>query len=215
MTELPFIGTINTVFVVAVTFGIFMIITTLILSIIIKWKNHQSALALFDRNGLAGLAFYLSLVTVIFIFMSGNPIPATLIMIVMFGLPLLLIAFEEPIMEKLENHELETESSVGMFLVQAFFELFEVLLSYFSNTISFVRVGAFAVSHAAMMQVVLMLAGAAEGGEINWVIIILGNLFVAGLEGLVVGIQVLRLEFYEIFSHFYKGDGRPFTNVLH
>ena len=59
-----------------------------------------------------------------------------------------------------------------------------------------------------------MLAGAAEGGEINWVVIILGNLFVAGLEGLVVGIQVLRLEFYEIFSHFYKGDGRPFTNVL-
>ncbi|SEI95520.1 V/A-type H+-transporting ATPase subunit I [Alkalibacterium gilvum] len=214
MTELPFIGTINTVFVAAVTFGMFMIITTLILSIIIKWKNHQSALALFDRNGLAGLAFYLSLVTVIFIFMSGNPIPATLIMIVMFGLPLLLIAFEEPIMEKLENHELETESSVGMFLVQAFFELFEVLLSYFSNTISFVRVGAFAVSHAAMMQVLLMLAGAAEGGEINWVVIILGNLFVAGLEGLVVGIQVLRLEFYEIFSHFYKGDGRPFTNIL-
>ena len=48
-----------------------------------------------------------------------------------------------------------------MFAITAFFELFDVLLTYFSNTISFVRMGAFAVSHAAMMEVVLMLAGAA------------------------------------------------------
>ena len=54
-----------------------------------------------------------------------------------------------------------------MFITQGIFELFEVLLSYFSNTLSFVRVGAFAVSHAAMMQVVLMLAGA-EAGDPNW-----------------------------------------------
>ena len=61
-----------------------------------------------------------------------------------------------------------------MFIVQGFFEMFEVLLSYFSNTLSFVRIGAYAVSHAAMMQVVLMLAGA-ENGSPNWVVIVLGN----------------------------------------
>ena len=72
-----------------------------------------------------------------------------------------------------------------MFVIQGFFELFEVLLSYFSNTLSFVRVGAFAVSHAAMMEVVLMLAGA-EAGSPNWLVVVLGNLFVCGLEGLVV-----------------------------
>ena len=117
-------------------------------------------------------------------------------------------------MAKLEEKELEGDDGVGMLAVQAFFEIFEILLSYFSNTLSFVRVGAFAVSHAAMMQVVLMLAGATEGGDINWIIVVLGNIFVVGLEGLVVGIQVLRLEFYEIFSHFYKGDGRPFENHI-
>ena len=90
-----------------------------------------------------------------------------------------------------------------------FFELFEVCLSYFSNTLSFVRVGAFAVSHAAMMEVVLMLSGA-EAGNPNWLIVILGNLFVCGMEGLIVGIQVLRLEYYELFSRFYKGTGREF-----
>ena len=96
-----------------------------------------------------------------------------------------------------------------MFFVQGFFELFEVCLSYFSNTLSFVRVGAFAVSHAAMMEVVMMLAGA-ESGSLNWAVVIIGNLFVCAMEGLIVGIQVLRLEYYEIFSRFYKGSGREF-----
>ena len=66
------------------------------------------------------------------------------------------------------------------------------MLSYLSNTLSFVRVGAFAVSHAAMMGVVLMLTGAESGGTINW-LIILGNAFVCAMEGLIVGTQVLRL----------------------
>ena len=96
-----------------------------------------------------------------------------------------------------------------MFFVQGFFELFEVYLSYFSNTLSFVRVGAFAVSHAAMMEVVLMLAGV-EAGNPNWAVVVLGNLFVCGMEGLIVGIQVLRLEYYELFSRFYRGTGRAF-----
>lgn len=108
-----------------------------------------------------------------------------------------------------EKKSEKISGGVGMFITQGIFELFEVLLSYFSNTLSFVRVGAFAVSHAAMMQVVLMLAGA-EVGDPNWGIVIGGNLFVCGMEGLIVGIQVLRLEYYELFSRFYRGSGRAF-----
>ena len=106
----------------------------------------------------------------------------------------------------------------GMFFVQSFFELFEVLLSYLSNTLSFLRIGAFAVSHAAMMEVVLMLAGATNGGSPNWIVVVLGNIFVCAMEGLIVGIQVLRLEYYEIFSRFYAGNGRefkPFMKAAH
>ena len=97
-----------------------------------------------------------------------------------------------------------------MYVVQGFFEMFETLLSYFSNTISFIRIGAFAVSHAAIMEVVLQLAGA-ESGHPNWIGVIFGNLFVCGFEGLIVGIQVLRLEYYEMFSRFYSGSGRAFN----
>ena len=60
------------------------------------------------------------------------------------------------------------------------------------------------------LGVVLMLAGAESGGSINWLVIVLGNAFVCAMEGLIVGIQVLRLEYYEMFSRFYKGSGRKF-----
>ena len=59
------------------------------------------------------------------------------------------------------------------------------------------------------MEVVLQLAGA-ESGHPNWIGVIFGNLFVCGFEGLIVGIQVLRLEYYEMFSRFYKGSGHAF-----
>jgi len=141
--------------------------------------------------------------------MSGRPTPAGIVLAVMFGVPLLLILFKEPLTNRLKKKKEKIKEGKVMFFVEGFFELFEMLLSYFSNTLSFVRIGAFAVSHAAMMEVVLMLAGV-ESGNTNWVVVVLGNLFVCLMEGLVVGIQVLRLEYYEMFSRFYKGSGRKF-----
>ena len=101
-----------------------------------------------------------------------------------------------------------------MYFVQAFFETFETALSFLSNTLSFVRIGAFAVSHVAMMEVVMMLAGAENGGSPNMIVVVIGNAFVALMEGLIVAIQVLRLEYYEMFSRFYKGNGREFKPFL-
>ena len=130
-------------------------------------------------------------------------------MIIFLGIPVIMFLLKEPLGQLVEGKKPKAEGGVGMFLVQGFFELFETMLSFFSNTISFVRIGAFAVSHAAMMEVVLMLSGASAGST-NWIIFVIGNIIVCGLEGLVVGIQVLRLEYYEMFSRFYKGTGREF-----
>lgn len=132
----------------------------------------------------------------------------------MFAVPLVVIMLKEPITHIVEKKTPVIEGSKPMFFVQSFFELFEIMLSFLSNTLSFVRIGAFAVSHAAMMGVVMMLAGAESGGSINWLIVIGGNLFVCAMEGLIVGIQVLRLEYYEMFSRFYKGTGKEFKPFL-
>ena len=132
-----------------------------------------------------------------------------ILMVIFLGVPVILFVFKEPLGNLVTKQHKKMEEGKVMFFVQAFFELFETMLSYFSNTISYVRIGAFAVSHAAMMEVVLMLSGA-SAGHTNWIVFVLGNVLVCGLEGLVVGIQVLRLEYYEMFSRFYKGTGREF-----
>lgn len=209
ITTLPFIGNLNTVFVVAIALGMGIIILAMILNITISIRNHDPEKAFFDTNGVAGLVFYGAAVVTIVLFMTGHTLPGAAVLMIMFLLPLLVIFMKEPLTALVEKKAEIMPKAKGMFFVQGFFELFEVLLSYFSNTLSFVRVGAFAVSHAAMMEVVLMLAGA-EAGSPNWLVVILGNLFVCGMEGLIVGIQVLRLEYYELFSRFYSGSGRAF-----
>lgn len=105
------------------------------------------------------------------------------------------------------------QKSVGNFIIEGIIELFESCLTYITNTMSFLRIGGFILSHAGMMLVVSVLAGT-ELGVKYFLVQILGNLFVIGMEGFLVGIQVLRLEFYEIFSRFYKGDGKPFNPIV-
>ena len=213
MSNLPFLGTLNTVFVVAIAFGMFLILITMIFHIINAVRMKDVEGIWFDQNAVAGLVFYGSLVAVIFLFMTGHTLPAGAVLGVMFGIPLVIIMLKEPLARMVKKESPVIEGSKGMYFVQSFFELFEVMLSYLSNTLSFVRIGAFAVSHAAMMEVVLMLAGA-EAGSPNWIVVILGNIFVTAMEGLIVGIQVLRLEYYEMFSRFYKGSGRAFQPFL-
>ena len=209
MTTLPFLGRLNTVFIVAVGFGMFLIMVAMVLHIINAIRSKDVGGAWFDANGVAGLVFYAAVVAVLVLFLTGNPLPGGIVLAVMFGVPLILILFKEPLTRIIQKRADKMEESKAMFLVQGFFEMFETLLSYFSNTISFIRIGAFAVSHAAIMEVVLQLAGV-ESGHPNWIGVIFGNLFVCGFEGLIVGIQVLRLEYYELFSRYYKGSGRAF-----
>lgn len=209
MMTVPFIGKLNTVFIIAIGFGMGIILLCMVFNIINSFRIKDVEKTWFDTNAVAGLIFYGSAVLVIVLFVTGQKLPGTAVLCLMFVVPLLLIFFKEPLTNLVEKKAQIMPKEKGMFVVQGIFEMFEVLLSYFSNTLSFVRIGAFAVSHAAMMEVVLMLAGA-ESGHLNWLVVILGNLFVCGMEGLIVGIQVLRLEYYEIFSRFYKGTGRKF-----
>ncbi len=209
MMTVPFIGKLNTVFIVAIGFGMGLILLCMIFNIINAWKAHDTEHIWFDTNSVAGLVFYGSATVSIALILTGHTLPGGILLFIMFGIPLILIFFKEPLTALVEKKSEVMPKEKGMFIVQGLFEMFEVLLSYFSNTLSFVRIGAFAVSHAAMMEVVLMLAGF-ESGHLNWIVVILGNLFVSGMEGLIVGIQVLRLEYYEMFSRFYKGTGRKF-----
>ena len=120
-----------------------------------------------------------------------------------------VLLFKEILIDLVNRKPDWKPESIGDYLMQNIFELLEYVLSYASNTVSFLRVGAFVLVHAGMMMVVFNLAGADK----NLFVIILGNVLVIALEGLLTGIQAMRLEFYEMFSRFYEGDGRAFNAV--
>ena len=215
MITLPGVGSINTILVCAIVFGMFLTLVTMVLHIMNYSKQKNTEETYFGTNSFAGIIFYGLVVVMIILVFSGHTVPAASLFGVLIALSALAMFFKEPLTKIIEKEKgPKIEGGMVMFLVQGFFEMFEVCLSYFSNTLSFVRIGAFAVSHAAMMSVVLMLAGAENGGSPNWVVVVLGNLFVMGIEGRIVGSQVLRLEFYELFSRYYRGDGKPFVSSL-
>jgi len=200
---------VMTMLFTAVGFGVLLILIAMIINIVNGIKAKDWGKVLFDTNGVAGLLFYGALISSIALLMTGHALPATIIMFIFFAVPLLLIFFKEPLTHVIQKKSKIFPEHKAMYFVETTFELFEVLLSYVTNTISFLRVGAFALSHAAMMGVVMLLSGAGTDSP-NIVIIILGNFIVAAMEGLIVGIQVLRLEYYEMFSRFYKGSGKEF-----
>lgn len=212
LSTIPFFGSLNTVFIVSVAIGMFVILLTMIMNVYLKVKNGEKWEAIFDKNGIAGLIFYGLIVFVLVLYMSGQQIPALGLLGTIILITLGLIAFKEPIINHIKNKQPENEDGLVMQLLTIFFETFETLLTYFSNTVSFVRIGAFAIAHVAMMGVVLMFTNI-ESANPNWAVFVLGNLFVTGFEGLIIFIQVLRLEFYEIFSHFYSGNGIEFESI--
>jgi len=188
----------------AAALGAGLIALSMLLNIYNSFRRGRIAEALFGANGVSGLLFYSAAIWLVARVFAGRPLTPPVILVAV--LPLVFVGLKHP----LENYFAGQKIEVGSIAI----ELFETLLSYATNTVSFVRVGAFAVSHAGMMHVVLQLGrGAAASGII---ILIAGNVLVMVIEGVLIGIQVLRLDFYEIFSRFYRGTGQGFrsTNIM-
>jgi V/A-type H+-transporting ATPase subunit I len=103
----------------------------------------------------------------------------------------------------------ESHASFGERLIIVLVETLEAIMGNVSNTLSFLRVAAFSLNHVALMLAVFALANMMDTVG-WWIMVILGNVFVIVLEGAIVTIQTLRLEYFEGFSRFYSGDGREF-----
>ena len=177
----------------------------------IKQKNYGEAI--FGVNGLCGLIFYCALAAgIVCQLLLGIPVLTLPYVLFLIVAPLILIYLREPLSKLVNRDKNWKPEKWGSFFVDNVFELFEVLLRYITNTMSFLRVGAFVLVHAGMMRVVFVMAEMC-GGIGYWIIVVLGNGVVMGLEALLVAIQVLWLEFYEMFSRFYTGDGRVYEPV--
>lgn len=200
---------VNLVLLIAIGIGVALVMCAILLNIVGCIKRKCFGEALLSQNGVCGLILYACGANLASAFMKG-PAPFDAgVCGILISVCAVILVIKEPFIEWIDHHRLEKPESIGDFLLQNIFELVEYILSYMSNTVSFLRVGAFVLVHAGMMMVVFSLAGTGE----NPVVIILGNILVIALEGLLTGIQALRLEYYEMFSRFYIGDGRKFTPV--
>ena len=195
---------------IAVGIGVVLNLFSMVLNMVLQHRRRDMGEFWFSQNGVAGFVFYGAVALgAVLTALFGIPVFNVFYVLVLIVLPLLLIFLKEPLTRKLHHGKLFPDG-FGAFFVEGFFELFEICLSYITNTISYLRVGGFVLSHAGMMMAVTMIMEM-SGGIFAVLIGVFGNILVMCLEGLVVGIQVLRLQFYEMFSRYFNGNGIAFT----
>jgi V/A-type H+-transporting ATPase subunit I len=183
-----------------------------LISIYNAFKVKDWAKAIFNHNGLLGLILYLSLVGLAVSWLASSIKLPTMVFLIGTIIGVIGLMFSEVFIRMIEGHHPYIEGGFAMFFVQAFFELFETVISYLSNSLSFVRVGAFAVAHGNLSAVFFILAEmvSPSKGIGYWIMFLVGLIFIVGFEGLIVGIQTMRLTYYEIFGKFFNGGGKQF-----
>ena len=194
----------------AVAIGAVLILTTQCMNIVNRFKHHQLGDAIFSQNGIAGLVFYGGIVfaivaTMLLRWNVLNPVYLGIFIV----LPVISFVMKEPLSNAVEHKTVKPEEGWGGYIAQSIFELIDVLLTFVTNSMSYLRVGGFVLSHAGMMLVVMTLVEMT--GKAGVAVLIFGNIFVMVLEGLIVGIQTLRLEYYEMFSRYYDAGGVQFN----
>lgn len=197
----------------AIAAGVLLTVISMIINTRVNLKRKKYGEAFFSQNGIAGLVVYASTISLVVLnMMFGINLLNIFTIVLLIVVPLFIIFMKEPLTRKIFEGEKLFPHGFMEFFTEAFFELFEICLTFVAGTMSYLRVGGFILSHAGMMLVVYTLAEMV-GGIGYWIVLVIGNLFVMGLEGLIVGIQVLRLEFYEMFSRYYEGNGKLFTTI--
>ena len=193
----------------AVVIGVVLLITSIVLNIITNIRQGNWVETFFSQKCIAGLVFYCSLILLVVAkFIPDFNIDIRLL--VWFGilLPIILIFLKEFMAHSVREKKFAIEDGVGNYILLNAFELMEIALSFISNTLSFLRIGGFILSHAGLMLTISIISRMFPNSGV--IIAIFGNALVIALEGLIVGVQVLRLEFYELFSRFFDGGGKQF-----
>ncbi len=207
-------ATSNMIVYASVGIGAVSIMIVMLMNIFSSLKRHDYENGIFGPNGIAGFIFYTSLVVgLVCQMVLGIQLMNAIYVTALIIIPLILIFLREPLGKLVSGNKNWRPKKWGEYCVQNFFELFETCLSYVTNTMSFLRIGAYVLVHAGMMLVVFTLANMSGNTVMYVVVIAVGNAIVMALEALLVAIQVLRLEYYELFSRFYVGQGREFKPV--
>jgi len=205
---------------VAVSLGVVLITVGFVLNIINSWRAGERAGAVFGLHGLFGAFLYWSVLALAIRFfkpVSWTVAPEVIWVLLLTAVA--LIAGKRPLVKRLDGWQ-EAERRPGasapfwLGALEGSVELVDALVTFFANTVSFVRIAAFAAVHAgifiAMFALADTLAEMRFGGVLSILALIAGNAVIILLEGLTVSVQVLRLEYYEFFGKFFRGGGEVY-----
>ncbi len=204
---------------VAVTLGAVLVSAGLILNVVNQWRAGKRAGALFGSHGLFGAFLYwVLLVLVVRWFLPHTHAVAMWAVTGLLAAAVLLLALRPLLVRRLPRREPRGPSPLWISALESGIELIDAVFSFFTNTVSFVRIAAFAAVHAgisiALFAIVDSLAQVRFGGPLSILALVAGNGAVVLLEGLTVSVQVLRLEYYEFFTKFFHGGGEPFRPLM-
>jgi V/A-type H+-transporting ATPase subunit I len=203
----------------AVALGVIQLSTGILINILNRFTTKQYFKGVMDKFGIVGLVLYWGAIGLGVLAYFRGVVSGWLI-VILIVIPLILIMLSAPLKVLLarrarrarrtaeKEHE---EEGVGLSLMEGMVELIETLIAFLANTASFVRVAAFSLAHAGLSLAMWTMAERlSDIPAMPVVIVVVGNLVTIALEGLVAGIQGIRLIYYEFFGKFFGGDGVAF-----
>ena len=203
---------IDQVLAIAIGFGVVLLVLAYGMNFANAIKNKDIARGLFGEHGLFGFLVFAMLLLMILDVAGVVTVVPMGVAVAILILSILLMVFKKPIMAKIQKTDVQYEGGKSGYFIESSFSMIELLISTLSGIVSFIRVGAFAINHVGLFMAFHTMAQMAPHNIGGVIILILGNILIIGLEGLIVFIQGLRLEYYELFSRYYSGSGREFKS---
>jgi len=187
----------------SVMFGMVFITVGVILNIINALRDRDYLKAIFDKAGLiGGIVYWTAIGFFTKMLMAKEKASPIYLIVIASGF---ILFFLKPFIEAL----LKKEKQNGFVtMMESTIDMLEIGMSYLANTVSFIRIAAFALAHTGLFFAIFELSDIVDSGNtlghmISFLVVILGNVLIIFLEGLVVTIQSLRLNYYEFFSKFF------------
>ncbi len=188
---------------VALWLGVAFVLLTFVLKTASLMRQREWAAATIGFQGIAGAVLYLSAVWLAHSIYLGNAVSLFAVVIVVAALA------------SIGWHTgLELRQHGRSVLADLISEYFHALLTLLTNTLSFLRLAAFALAHAALSHATFLVMETIPPTAVGWVfrvvVFLLGTAIILVLDGLAVGIQTVRLQFYEGLARYYRGDGQVY-----
>lgn len=199
---------IDLLFKVVIYYGIGLITLSIVINLINGIRSGKLINSLFDKAGLiSGILYWCGIILVSKLLLSKTGEGVGLLIIYITIACMLLLFFHEPIVHLVKKNQRLRGAEIVNSLMHALVEMLEIVLGFLANTVSFIRIAAFGLAHAGLFIAIFALSDMLSGklgGLASALVLIFGNLLIIVLEGLVVTIQAIRLEFYEFFSRFFR-----------